>query len=70
MAVMIPYSGNLTSFVLCRMVARMNLTHTVGDIRNFINACVRLFFSPFFFLFLLASNLMFCDFIFVVTVVG
>ena len=23
-----------------RMVARMNLTHTVGDIRNFINACV------------------------------
>ena len=38
MAVMIPYSGNLTSFVLCRMVARMNLTHTVGDIRNFINA--------------------------------
>ena len=28
-----------------RMVARMNLTHTVGDIRNFINACV--FLSPF-----------------------
>ena len=23
-----------------RMVARMNLTHTVGDVRNFINACV------------------------------
>jgi hypothetical protein len=25
------------------MVARMNLTHTVGDIRNFINAYVLLF---------------------------
>ena len=29
-----------------RLVCRMNLTHTVGDIRNFINAYVLLWFPP------------------------
>jgi len=30
----------MTDFLFCRLVARVNFTHTIGDVRRFINAYV------------------------------